>query len=200
MKTNRYSLLIVASVLIAPLNVSAQVPAQGTIVGSTEPGKASVGQAVQLEGKVKSIDKKDRVVTVVGPNGNEVVFNLSEKVRQFDQIQVGDLVTLTYAQAIAMELNKVKSTGIRERDESVRTLRADTGQKPGGAVEKTVRMIADVVAVNRSAHTVTLRGAQHTVELFVKDPAQLKEIEVGNQVEAVYVEAVALQVSGAGKR
>lgn len=199
MKKNRYALLLVASVLVAPLSVSAQAPAQGTIVGSTEPGKASMGEAVQLQGKVKSIDKNERVVTVVGPRGNEVVFNLSDEVRNFDQIQVGDLVTLTYAQAIAMELNKTKSTGIREREESMRTLRADKGQRPGGAIEKTVRMVADVVAVNPSANTVTLRGAENTVDLLVKDPAQLKEIKVGDQVEAVYVEAVALQVTGANK-
>ena len=67
MKMNRYALLLVASVLVAPLSVSAQAPAQGTIVGSTEPGKASMGEAVQLQGKVKSIDKNERVVTVVGP-------------------------------------------------------------------------------------------------------------------------------------
>lgn len=199
MKMNHYSLLLAASVLAAPLSAFAQAPAQGTVVGSTEPGKASMGEAIQLQGKVKAIDKNQRVVTVVGPHGNEVVFNLSGEARNFDQIQVGDLVTLTYAQAIAMELNKVKGTGIRERDESTRTMRTDTGQKPGGAIEKTVRMIADVVAVNRSARTVTLQGAQHTVELLVKDPAQLKEIEVGNQVEAVYVEAVALQVTASGK-
>ena len=131
--------------------------------------------------------------------GNEVVFNLSDEVRNFDQIQVGDLVTLTYAQAIAMKLNKTKNTGIRERDESMRTLRADTGQKPGGAIEKTVRMVADVVAVNPAANTVTLRGAENTVDLLVKDHAQLKEIKVGDQVEAVYVEAVALQVTAANK-
>lgn len=199
MKMNRYSLLLVTFILIAPLDASGQAPAQSTVVGSTEPGRAAVGGAVQLQGKVKSINKKERVVVVVGPQGNEVVFNLSEEARNFDHIQVGDLVTLTYAQAIAMELNKVQSTGIRQREESLRTLRADTGQRPGGAIKKTVRMVADVVAVNPSANTVTLRGTQHTVELLVKDPAQLKAINVGDQVEAVYVEAVALQVTEAGK-
>jgi hypothetical protein len=197
MKTNRFSIAFAAVVLIAPLGAFAQNAPQGTIVGATAPGKGALGESVQLQGKVKSIDKKERVVVVVGPQGNEVVFNLGEDVRNFDQIKVGDLVTLTYAQAVAIELRKVKNTGIRERDESVQTARAEAGQKPAVAIKKTVRMIADVVAVNPLAQTVTLRGAKHTVELAVKDPAQLKDIKVGNQVEALYVDAVALQVLAA---
>jgi len=36
------------------------------------------------------------------------------------------------------------------------------------------------------------------VELAIEDPAQFKEIKVGDQVEALYTEAVALEVT-AGK-
>ncbi len=153
----------------------------------------------QLQGKVKAIDTKKRIVTVVGPRGYEVVFNLGQDVRNIDQLRIGDVVTLTYAQAVAVKLRKVPSTGIRERDESMSTVRSEPGKKPGGSIEKTVRMVADVVAVNPRTQTVTLRGAQHTIDLVVRDPAQLKEIKVGNQVEALYVEAIALQVTPASK-
>jgi len=47
---------------------------------------------------------------------------------------------------------------------------------------------------------VTLRGVKRTVELAVNDPAQLKEIKVGDQVEAKYVEAVALEVTAAKRK
>ena len=61
-------------------------------------------------------------------------------------------------------------------------------------------MIANVVAVNPKAQTVTLRGPKRTIELAVNDPAQLKEIKVGNQVEALFTEAVAIEVSAAPRR
>ena len=61
-------------------------------------------------------------------------------------------------------------------------------------------MIANVVAVNPRAQTVTLRGVERTVELGVNDPAQFKEIKVGDQVEAIYVEAVALEVTAAKRK
>ncbi len=52
-----------------------------------------------------------------------------------------------------------------------------------------------MVAVNPKAQTVTLRGPKRTLELSVKDPAMLKNVKVGDQVEVLYVEAVAMTVS-----
>ena len=165
-------------------------------MAASAPGKAA-GEVVQLQGKVKSIDKKARSVVVVGPHGNEVQLNAGEEARNFDQIRVGDLVTLTYAQALALELRKVANNGIRERVESEDAMRTKKGEKPGAAIEKTVLIIANVVAVNPKAQTVTLRGPKRTVELAVNDPAQFKEIKVGDQVEAKYVEAIAIEVTAA---
>jgi len=188
------------AVLAAPVAVIAQQAPQAAVVAASAPGKTAVGEAVQLQGKVTSIDKAKRVVVVTGPQGNHVSFNCGEEVRNFDQIRVGDLVTLTYAQALALELRKVANNGIRERVESEQAVRAKPGEKPGAAVEKTIQVVANVVAVNPKAQTVTLRGVKRTIELAVNDPAQLKEIKVGDQVEAKYVEAVALEVTAAKRK
>jgi Cu/Ag efflux protein CusF len=72
---------------------------------------------------------------------------------------------------------------------------AKAGEKPGVIVGNSVRVIADVVAVNPKAQTVTLRGPKRTLELAVQDPAMMKNVKVGDQVEGLYVEAVALSVS-----
>jgi Cu/Ag efflux protein CusF len=200
MKKTRISIALAFAVLATPVAVMAQQAPQAAVLAATAPGKAAVGEVIQLQGKVSSIDKAKRVVVVTGPQGNQVNFNCGEEVRNFDQIRVGDLVTLTYAQALALELRKVANNGIRERVESEQAVRAKPGEKPGAAIEKTVQVIANVVAVNTKAQTVTLRGVKRTVELAVNDPAQLKEIKVGDQVEAKYVEAVALEVTAAKRK
>ncbi|MBK7676952.1 MAG: hypothetical protein IPJ27_20565 [Candidatus Accumulibacter sp.] len=41
---------------------------------------------------------------------------------------------------------------------------------------------------------MTLRGAQRTVRLKIKDPEQLKLIKKGDQVEGVFSEAIAIAV------
>jgi ethanolamine utilization protein EutQ (cupin superfamily) len=189
--------ILAAAFLAAPAFVQAQNQPQAAVVVEKAPGAGAVTEVVQLQGKVKSIDKKKRAVVVVGPNGNEIVFNASADVRNFDQIKVGDLVTLTYAQALALELKKAANKGVRERVDTENALAAKPGEKPGMMVEKSVRVIADVVAVNPKAQTVTLKGPKRTVELHVKDPAQFQNAKVGDQVEVLYVEAVALEVSAA---
>jgi Cu/Ag efflux protein CusF len=193
-------MLVAASLLSAPLFVQAQNQPQGAVIVEKAPGAGAVTEALQLQGKVKSIDKKARTVVVVGPNGNEIDFNLSEDVRNFEQIKVGDLVTLTFVQALALELRKTDKKEPRTRIDSDNTVTTKPGQKPGMATEKSVRVIADVVAVNPKAQTVTLRGPKRTLELAVNDPAILKNVKVGDQVEGVYTEAMALTVSSDKKK
>ena len=195
MKISKVSLLLAAGIFAAPLTALAQIAPQVAVVTSQSPGKVGEADAIQIQGKVKSINKKTREVTLVGPQGNQMVIPAGEEVKNFDQIRIGDLVTLTYVQALVVELKAVENNGIRERVESVNTVAAKPGEKPAGMIEKTVRVVANVVAVNPKAQTVTLRGAKRTVELAVKDPAMLKNVKIGNQVEATYIEAVALVVT-----
>ena len=195
----RTMLLVAAAMLTAPFAAHAQNQPQSLTVVERAPGAGAVSEAMQLQGKIKSVDKKRRSVVIVGPNGNELQMNLSDEVRNFDQIRVGDLVTLTMMQAVALELRKVANNGVRERIERDNTVAAKPGEKPGVMVERSVQVVANVVAINPKAQTVTLRGAKRTLELVVSDPAMLQNVKVGDQVEGVYREAVALTVSAAPK-
>ena len=195
----RTMLLVAAAMLTAPFAAHAQNQPQSLTVVERAPGAGAVSEALQLQGKIKSVDKKRRSVVIVGPNGNELQMNLSDEVRNFDQIRVGDLVTLTMMQAVALELRKVANSGVRERIERDNTVAAKPGEKPGVMVERSVQVVANVVAINPKAQTVTLRGAKRTLELAVSDPAMLQNVKVGDQVEGVYREAVALTVSAAPK-
>lgn len=192
------TVLLASSVLAFSLPAFAQNQPQGVVVAEKAPGAGAISEAVQLQGKVKSIDKKARQV-VVGANGYEVVFTLGEEARNFNQIKVGDLVTLTYTQALALELRKTAPDGVKRVD-SENAARTKAGEKPGVAVEKTVHVMASVVAVNPKAQTITLRGPKRTVELYINDPAQLQNVKVGDFVEATYVEAVALTVTADKKK
>jgi hypothetical protein len=63
-------------------------------------------------------------------------------------------------------------------------------------VGREVTVTADVVAVNTKTKTVTLRGPKgRTVDVHVGDPQQLKSVRRGDQVQAVYTEALAVSVT-----
>ena len=51
-----------------------------------------------------------------------------------------------------------------------------------------------MIAVDAETQQVTLKGPNRTVDLHVDDPEQLKLIKVGDQIEAVYTQAVAVTV------
>lgn len=197
---NKIVTVAAALVLSMPLVSFAQNAPKAVAVTANAPGQAAVSEGIQVQGKIKSVDKKTRNVVVVGAAGNEIHMALGDEVKNFDQIRVGDLVTLTYIEALVLELRKVETKALRERVESEQAVRAKPGEKPAGAIERTVRVIADVVAVNPKAKTVTLRGPKRTVELAVNDVERFKEIKVGDQVEATYTEAVALEVTAAKKK
>jgi len=193
--------IIAAAILTVslPLLAHAQSAPQADGVVATAPGQALAAQTVQIQGKVKSIDKKARSVVVVGEQGKEVTIKVGEDARNFNQLRKGDIVTLTYAQALVLELQKVSGKVVSERVESEQSVRTKLGEKPGGIVQRSIRVVAEVVAVDLKENTVKLRGPKQTVEMAVNNPAQLKEIKVGDQIEAVYLEAVGLEVTAAPK-
>jgi hypothetical protein len=64
-----------------------------------------------------------------------------------------------------------------------------------------VTITADVLAVNPKAKTITVQGPNgNVVDLKVKNPEHFKAVKVGDQIEAVYVEAVAISVQPAPKK
>ena len=67
------------------------------------------GESVETEeitARVTAIDRAGRLVTVQGEEGNQLVVQAGEGVRNFDQIEVGDTVAVTYTEAIAWEVKK----------------------------------------------------------------------------------------------
>ena len=189
---------IATTLLAIPYLALAQNAPQGAAMVAKGPNEVAAADAVQIQGKVKSIDKQNRSVVVVGPQGKEVALALGPQVRNFDQIKVGDLVTLTYAQALALELHKSVNGGkLGQPIVAEEAVRAAPGAKPAGAIERTVTLTANVTKVDQKSQMVTLKGPNRTVELKVKDPAMLQKIKVGDQVDATFTEAIAIEVTAA---
>src|SRR4029450_2254508 len=170
----------------------------GAAVMKSEPGKVSAAQAIQITATVEAVDKAKRLVTLKGEAGNLLVVQAGDKVKNFDQIKVGDIVVAEYIEALTLEL-KPGGGQIRERVERENTVAAKPGEAPGMATGRSVTVIADVLAVDAQKQTIRLRGPTRTVDLKVKDPSQLKQIKVGDQIEASFTEAVGLAIEPAPK-
>ena len=172
-------------------------PAGGAVVVS-EPGKASAMRALEVSASVVGIDKATRTLTLKGPKGQVVDLVASDAVKNFDQIKVGDSVVARYAQALTLELKKTK--GVVGATVSEEAAKAKPGERPAVAGARQVTVIADVVAVDPKASTITVKGPKgNLVTLDVQNPDQFKVVKKGDQIEVTYTEALALSVEPAAK-
>jgi Cu/Ag efflux protein CusF len=189
--------IAVASIfaIAAGHTLAQQQPTAGGMV-ATAPGKAAAAEVVKIAATVTAIDKATRAITLKGPKGNEMSMTAGPEVKNIDQIQVGDQVTLEYIEALSLQLKKGGGLPVA-RTEQAGAAAAKPGEKPAGAVGRQVTVVADVVEVNEQSKVVTLKGPQRTVELKVRDPEQLKLIKKGDQVEATFTEAMAIAVTPA---
>lgn len=193
----------VAPALIAAMAMAGTAvaqPASGTgAVIASEPGRAAALRTVELSARVVGIEKASRTLTLLGERGNVVEVVAGDEVRNFDQIKVGDSVVARYAEALTLELKKTR-VAAGEATMSEELGRAKAGERPAVAGMRTVTAIADVVAVDPAASTISLKGPQgNVVKLDVRNPDQFKVVKVGDQVEVTYTEAIALSVEPASK-
>ena len=192
MKTR--SLLLATLLAAIPALAAAQQPPQSATVIEKEKGAVTMAEAVELQGIITAIDKNTREVTIKGGSGNTLTVTAGPQVKNFKQIKVGDLVTLSYVAALGLELKKGGGR-LRERIESEQTASAKPGEKPGAGKSRTVKIIADVTAVDARAGTITLRGPQRSADLVVKDKELLTDIRVGDQIFATYEEAAIVSIT-----
>jgi hypothetical protein len=169
------------------------------VVEAKSPTGAGIGQAVEIQGTVTAIDKVKRTVTVKGPRGKTRTLAVSKEARNFDQVKVGDMVTLTYMEALTVSLEK--AAGAKPGKSVTEELRrAEPGEKPGGQLTTQTTVVGTVTAIDAKTQMVTVRGPDgNEVDLKVQDPAKLKNVIKGDLVKATYTEALAISVTEQAK-
>jgi hypothetical protein len=160
---------------------------------ASEPGRAAVAQTARITATIVAIDATSREVTLKGPGGREVTLVAGPDVRNFAQLKAGDNVDIQYVEAIMLELHKGGGLPVARVEEADKA-GAPPGTTPGGVVGRRVTVVGDVIALDAATQRVTVRGPQRTVDVTVRDPEQFKRIAKGDQIQATYVEGVALDV------
>lgn len=160
-----------------------------------------MGEVTTVTATVQAVDLENRLVTLKGERGQLATLNVGEDARNLDQVQVGDRVVMKYREAMAIQLIKnPTSGGVTERKETQSGTRAPLGQKPSATLRDKVEVVANVIAVNRKTRKVTLRGPEKTVTVKAPQEVNLKELQVGDQVQVTYVEEFGIAVEPAAKK
>ncbi|SAL14267.1 hypothetical protein AWB71_00491 [Caballeronia peredens] len=193
----RVSLVVLSCLAMSASAVSAQAE---TDVSATRDANGATVQGVStVKATIVGIDPATRTVTLKTTSGKVLELEVTNEARNFDQLALGDVVTTQYRESLTLSLLDKKTQPSHTENDTAE--RAPRGAKPGGELGREVTIVADVVAVDRHAKTVTLRGPRgNMVDLHVDDPERLKRIKKGDQVKAVYTEALAISVEPAAHK
>jgi hypothetical protein len=163
-----------------------------------KPGVARAA-TVTLAATVSEVDYEDRILALTDDAGNIRIIEVSDKVKNFDQIAVGDQVKVTFYESfVAYVTPPGEETPPDEQTEVVGV--AAPGEMPGMVAIDTHQGTATVEAIDVANRMVSLKGPEgNVVTLPVKeDVKNLDKVKVGDQVTYRFTKAMAIAVEEVG--
>ncbi|MFZ4379997.1 MAG: hypothetical protein ACOYN1_09595 [Polynucleobacter sp.] len=193
--------VILAAMLVSPSLMAQPKPTDSSGAKPIVIDAAVTDNRYQLyEGEVLKVDAKTRTITFKNKEG-ESKFVAGPEITNFAQIKKGDLVNVSYETAVAIELIKAKSTGIRSKVETSTVTNSKANEKPSEVIANTTTIIADIVGVDREKKLVSVKGPSGKITtVTVKNPALLADVAVGEQVKVVYFDAMAASITTPKKK
>ena len=186
------SAFIVAGLALGGLAVAAE----GTTEKPAAQKRKTVvagSEMVRAVAEVVAIDMANRAVTLKRDDGNTLTVVADAKVKNLAQVKVGDFVVAEYGRALAISLKK--GAGLRSSTERESGTTAKPGSKPAASGQRKLVIVADIIAIDDKKGLATVKGPKgNVVDVMVKDPKSLAAVQVGDQVELTYTEAVAISV------
>ena len=176
MKTYGAAMLLTALAAVASAQVSKSLPGTMEIVTVT----------------VESIEKASREVTIKKPDGSYGVFSVSEDVKRFDTLKIGDKVTAKYYDNIVLRL---KPAGEKSVDTDTAGLTRGDTAKPVGTAATQRTITATITQIDLKVPSITFKGPNNwTYSSHVEDLEALKKVKVGDRVDITWTEAVMISV------
>ena len=136
--------------------LNAILAASGLILALSLPSWAQevkqLTHTVTLSGTVESIDHDKHVMNIKAADGTFQTVDVPANVKRFDELKVGDKVSVTYNNTV---LAKLKPPGEAAVDTGSKTSTMGQEARPGGttAVERTIT--ATVAAIDKDASSIT---------------------------------------------
>lgn len=150
---------------------------------------------VVMQATVQAINANERIIILADGEGNVQTIEVDPEVKNFDQIALGDIVTVEYFESVALFLGSPGDKPGKSENQIIQT--AEKGDRPAMVAIDVVEIIATVESIDKENSKVKLKGADGNVITLKVDPsmADMEKIKVGNTIHARYTEAVAVSVT-----
>jgi hypothetical protein len=159
-----------------------------------------VRDEITLRGTVEAVDYTSRTVSIRGDKGNVVTLDVPQSVVRFDQVKVGDVITVAYYDRVNI---RPKPPGEAAVDRTVEPTTTPTpGALPGATVATQRVATVTLTGWDPTTRVVSFtgpKGASYSRRLLdTTDPKLLAGLKVGDRVDVTWTEAARISVqSGA---
>jgi len=178
-----------ALALLAPAAVRAQ--------DTSAPPTFSASLTDKINLKIIRIDKESRIVTLKHGSGDTLQVVCGEEVRNFDQLRVGDNVTTTYKEDLAI---RVDPNGSFTETSETSSSRAAKGATPRAQFWEKNEVSARITAIDKTKGTATIETRKAGKFTVIPDsPENLDKVKVGDFVVVTQTINRAISVSKPGK-
>lgn len=193
-KTITLTVLAAASLLATTTMAQDKAPATpGTPTMAAIADAMGAREKMIAVGVVQSVDLKSRLVSIKNEGDGKIfTIHAGPEVRNLAQIGPGSVVKVEYQEALAMALEKAQSGGINVREDTVSVGRTPAGALPGATIEDSVKMLGTILAIDKAKRTVLIQGAIYHVSLKIPADMDIKDLKVGDQVAAHYVQELGI--------
>src|SRR6516164_3984936 len=141
-------------------------------------------QTVTVWGTVETIDHDRRVVNIKTPDGKFQTIDVPPAAKRFDELKVGDKVSITYNNTVSARL---KPPGEAPVNTATGSSTAGQGERPGGTASMERTMTATITGIDKSASSVSFTGPNGwKYERRVVDPTVLDKLKVGDLVDITW--------------
>lgn len=164
-------------------------------VVSAQPGDV-VREQITLRGTVQAVDQAARTVTIRGDRGNVVTLDIAKSVVPFDQLQVGDVVSVAYYDRVSVRLKPAGEPAVDRIEPPVATPTGST--LPGATVASQRVTTVTITSWDPAQRVVTFTGPtgiEYSRRLLdTTDARVMAGLKVGDRVDVTRTEAVRLAV------
>ena len=166
---------------------------------SSSPEPLEVSDVEEIEAIVMSVDAEARLLVLRGPAGSEVAFHVGPEVRNLRQVEVGDILRVSYYTGFVFSMAEPGNAGA---DAEIAAGRAEQGGRPGAMVAVATRQTVEILSVASDGKAVSFRDADGLLQSIdvrrEEGQAFARKLKTGDLVDIRYTEAIAIAVESTG--
>lgn len=165
---------------------------------AAEQAQQVVSDTSTENGTITAIDGAQRMVSLRTLKG-DVSVHAGEDVQNFDQLRIGDVVTVIHNRSVLVDLQPAEDStapgAYIKEDKSL----APSGGLPGASSVETVTVLAPIVAIDTARNTLSVKDPGGKIKVLdVKKPEnqqKLAGLKVGQVLRIRFVEGKAISIS-----